>query len=94
MYIASGSYFCLQKKFRKLLPVPPPPIIVKVKQADSKNRGLSDRKAESCFLIHELDFLFEFILPSIDVKQTDRVSCRLSNCLVLSLSCWWSSPRP
>ena len=93
MYIASGSYFCLQKKFRKLLPVPPPPIIVEVKQADSKKRGLSDRKAESCFLINELDstllnnFHFEFILPSIDVKQTDRVSCGLSNCLVLSLSC-------
>ena len=30
--------------------------LVEVKQADSENRELLDRKAESCFLIHELDF--------------------------------------
>ena len=67
--------------------------MVEVKQADSEKHRLSDRKGETCFLLHELDstllntFPFELILPSIDVKQTDRVSCGLSNCLVLSLSC-------
>ena len=63
--------------------------LVEVKQADSEKHRLSDRKGETCFLLHELDstllntFPFELILPSIDVKQTDRVSCRLSNCRVL-----------
>ena len=63
--------------------------LVEVKQADSEKHRLSDRKGGTCFLLHELDstllntFPLELILPSIDVKQTDRVSCRLSNCRVL-----------